>query len=126
VDGVILILEPGETSEEQAKTIKEQLDRAGAKVLGIVFNKVSEVSANSYYDYQYRSLYSPKYYGDYISKASREPATASRSKKVIAFLEHGQVPSEVETEVQSAIMAIKTQPKKIVTRIRKSRKNGKD
>lgn len=125
VDGVIIILEPGETSEEQAKAIKAELDRAKAKVLGIVFNKVSEASAHSYHDYQYQSLYSPKYYGDYISKESKEPLPESRSKKVIAFFEHGQVPPEVETDVQSALMAIKTQPEKIMARIRKSRKNGK-
>jgi len=51
VDGVILVMEPGQTNEEQAKTIKEQLDRSRAHLLGIVFNKISERSAHSYYDY---------------------------------------------------------------------------
>jgi len=125
VDGVILIMEPGETSEEQAKAIKEQLDRADAKILGIVFNKVSEASAHSYSDYQYKSLYSPKYYGDYISKGSDGSEKSSRSKKLIDFFERGQVPPEVETEIQSAIMAIKTQPKNLMTRMRKTRKSRK-
>lgn len=126
VDGVILVLEPGKTPEEQAKTIKEQLDRSKAHLLGIVFNKISERSASSYYDYQYRSLYSPKYYGDYVSKSTDEPDTGSRSKKFVSFFEHGDVPADMTDGVQSAIAAIKTQPKKLKERLRKSRKNGKN
>jgi len=126
VDGVILILVPGETAEDQAKTIKEQLDRSNARLLGIVFNKISEHSAHSYYDYQYRSLYSPKYYGDYISKTTKEPNTGSRSKKIMDFFEHGDVPSEVSEGVESAITAIKTQPRKVADRLRKPKKNGKN
>jgi hypothetical protein len=124
VDGVLLIMEPGRTSEEQARTIKEQLDRSNAHLLGIVFNKISEQNAHSYYDYQYRSLYSPKYYGDYISKATDEPNTASRSKRIMDFFEHGQVPPEMAEGVESAITAIKTQPKNMVNRIRKPKKRG--
>lgn len=125
VDGVILVLEPGQTAEEQARTIKEQLDRSSAHLLGIVFNKISENSAHSYYDYQYRSLYSPKYYGDYISKATQEPDTGSRSKKLISFIEHGEVSPDVAEGVEHAITAIKTQPRKVMERLRRSRRNGK-
>ena len=127
VDGVILVLEPGQTTEEQARAIKEQLDRSNAHLLGIVFNKVSERSAHSYYDYQYRSLYSPKYYGDYVSKSTEEPEKGPRSKDLIAFFEHGDMPSELTEGVESAINAIKTQPKKVAERIKKSKssKNGK-
>jgi hypothetical protein len=126
VDGVILVMVPGETTEEQARTIKEQLDRSKARLLGIVFNKISEQSAHSYYDYQYRSLYSPKYYGDYISGSSKEPNTGSRSKRIMDFFEHGQVPDDVAEGVESAITAIKTQPRKAMESLRKSKKNGKN
>ncbi len=126
VDGVILVMEPGQTTEEQARTIKEQLDRSNAHLLGIVFNKVSERSAHSYQDYQYRSLYSPRYYGDYVKRSTEEPNTGSRSKGMISFLEHGEMPDDMAEGVQSAITAIKTQPKKVVERFRKPRKNGKN
>ena len=126
VDGVILVIVPGETTIDQAKTIKEQLDRTEAKLLGIVFNKLSAQTAHSYGDYQYQALYSPKYYGDYISgSASTAKASDSRSKKIMAFFEHGDVPDDVALEVENAITAIKTQPKNLVNRIRKSKKNGK-
>ncbi len=124
VDGVILVMEPGQTTEAQARTIKEQLDRSGARVLGIVFNKVTEEMAHSYYDYRYQSLYSPKYYGDYISTASREPNTGSRSRQLMDFFEHGKVPADVAVEVEHAITAIKTQPRKTMERLRKSKKSG--
>jgi capsular exopolysaccharide synthesis family protein len=127
VDGVILVMVPGETTIDQARAIKEQLDRSEARMLGIVFNKISTQTAQSYGDYQYQSLYSPKYYGDYISgtavRAEKEPD--SRSKKIMAFFEHGEVPDDVAMEVEHAITAIKTQPRNLVNKIRKSKKNGK-
>jgi capsular exopolysaccharide synthesis family protein len=132
VDAVILVMVPGETTTDQAKIIKEQLDRAEARVLGIVFNKLSGQTMHSYGDYQYQALYSPKYYGDYISgKTVQESQPATRSQRLMAFFEHGEVPPAVALEVENAITAIKTQPRNLVNKIRKpkSRKkqdNGKN
>jgi capsular exopolysaccharide synthesis family protein len=120
-DAVILVMEPGVTPEEQAKAIKEQLGRANAKILGIVFNKVSEESASSRYDYQYRSLYSPKYYGDYTSKTIKEPATSSRSKKLLDFFERGRV----SVNIEKAAAAKKTPVTNLLNRLRKSKGEGK-
>jgi capsular exopolysaccharide synthesis family protein len=125
VDGVIIVMEPGQTSDEQARAIKEQLGRTNAKIVGFVFNRVSEETEHSYGDYQYRSLYSSRYYGDYYSKATTEPTTVSRSKKLTDFLEHGKVPPELASGVESAITAIKTQPRNMLSRIRKMKKNDK-
>jgi len=128
VDGVILVIVPGETSIEQARAIKEQLDRAEARMLGIVFNKVSGQAARSYGDYQYEALYSPKYYGDYVSgsSSSKNIKPVSGSKKLMAFFEHGEVPQDVALDVQNAIAAIKTQPKNLVNKIRKPRRKPDD
>ena len=129
VDGVILIIVPGETRVEQARAIKEQLDRAGARLLGIVFNKIDPQTVSSYGDYQYQALYSPRYYGDYISGTAEAPKqpkqTESGSKKLLAFFEHGELPRDVAVEVQSAITAIRTQPRELVNKIRKSRSKKK-
>ena len=121
VDGVILVIVPGETTIDQAKVIKEQLDRSEARMLGIVFNKITAQTAQSYGDYQYQSMYSPKYYGDYISGSAHreEKQTASSSKKIMAFFEHGDVPDDVAQEVEHAITAIKTQPRNLVSRMNK-------
>lgn len=130
VDGVIIVMEPGQTSNDQAKAIKEQLGRVGAKVLGFVFNKVSDEKLPSYGDYQYQSLYSSKYYGSYNSKATNEPTTGSYSSGVMGFFEYGKVPSELSDEVENAITAIKTQPRKVLNRFKKAKTdenpNGKE
>jgi len=41
VDGVIVIVRPGYTSRNGARAMQAQLERAGATVLGLVFNRVS-------------------------------------------------------------------------------------
>jgi capsular exopolysaccharide synthesis family protein len=125
-DGVIIVLEPGQTSDEQAKTMKEQLDRVNANILGFVFNKVSEETEHSYGGFQYRSLYSSKYYGEYSTSATREPATVSRSKKLIDFFEHGKMPTDTTTDVENAIAAIKTQPKNVFRWFRRDKVKEKE
>ncbi|MEW6401101.1 MAG: polysaccharide biosynthesis tyrosine autokinase [Chloroflexota bacterium] len=123
-DGVIIVMEPGQTTDEQAQAIKEQLGRANAHIIGFVFNKVPEQSAQSYGDNQYRSLYMPRYYDDYVSsRATKEPITASRSKQLTDFFEHGKVPPDVASGVQDAITAIKTQPRNMLNQIQKLKKN---
>jgi hypothetical protein len=118
-------MEPGETSDEQARAIKEQLSRADAKIIGIVFNKVSEDSASSYYDYQYRSLYSPKYYGDYLSKVPSEPAIVPRSKLLLDFFERGKLPTRVAGDVESPVTSATTPLRNIFKRNRAPKENGK-
>ncbi len=123
VDGVILVIVPGQTREEQAKVMKEQLDRAGAKVIGVVFNKVSFKYASSQGDYQYQSLYSPKYYSDYVSHPNEETLPENgNSRRLLDFFEHGEVPPEVATRVEKAVTAIKTQPRGLVGKMRKAPK----
>lgn len=57
-DGVILVIRPGRTPVDAAKAMMEQLDRVGARVVGVVLNRVPR-SGSYYYSYKY---YSP-YYG---------------------------------------------------------------
>ena len=120
VDGVVLVLVPGQTREEQARVIKEQLDRAGAKVIGVVFNKITMQTATSQGDYQYLALYSPQYYSDYISETPQEaPAENGRARRLLDFFEHGEVPPEVANTVERAVTAIKTRPRNMVDALRK-------
>jgi len=122
VDGVILVLEPGVTKEDQAKVIKEQLNRAGARVIGVVFNKISTTNAKSYGDYQYLSMYSPQHYNDYASHAPKEEQSDSRSKKLLAFFEHGEVPPDVTTSLEGAFNKFQNQRQSLFDRFRKSPK----
>lgn len=49
---------------------------------------------------------------------------AYRSKRLMNFLKHGKGPTELATEVESAITAIKTQPRNMLSHMRKSKRNG--
>lgn len=105
VDGVILVLEQGQTREDQALVIKEQLNRAGARVVGIVFNRVTESNARSYGDYQYLSMYAPQHYNDYVSSSNPKPKEGqepSSTKKLLAFFERGEVPPDVTKSLEGA------------------------
>lgn len=122
VDGVILVIVPGETTIDQAKAIKAQLDRAEANVLGIVFNKLSARTSRRYGDYQYQALYSPRYYGDYLSRkpSYEEKEPAIRSNKRTAFFERGEALPGVAIEVDNAITAIKTKSRNLISSWRKT------
>ncbi len=55
VDGVLLVIQPGKTHAEAAKTMLAQLDRAGAHVVGVVLNRVSRKTSSYYGYYRYES-----------------------------------------------------------------------
>lgn len=58
VDGVLLVIEPGSTKIESAQAMLEQLQRAGARVVGVVLNPISRKRAHYYYGkYRYSSYY---------------------------------------------------------------------
>lgn len=54
-DGVIMVLAAGEVEKEYALRAKEQLEKVGAKILGMVLNKVKMESKKNYFYYQYGS-----------------------------------------------------------------------
>lgn len=127
VDGVVLVLEPGQTREEQARVIKEQLNRAGARVIGVVFNRVTESNAKSYGDYQYLSMYSPHHYNDYVSSDTKPRGTEqpSPTKKLLAFFERGEVPHDVTQSLEGAYDKFDKQRKTLRSRFRKNSKESK-
>ena len=53
VDGIILVVTAGETRVDHAREVKESLERAKGKILGVVLNKVRY----SLRDYRYRYYY---------------------------------------------------------------------
>jgi capsular exopolysaccharide synthesis family protein len=123
VDGVILVLEPGQTQEDQGRVIKEQLNRAGARIIGVVFNKVSTENAKSYGDYQFLSMYAPQHYNDYVSQTPKQPEKIdSKTKKLRDFFERGDVPPDVKESLEGAFDKFEDQRKSLFNRFRKSSK----
>ena len=58
VDGVLLVVQPGKTNFNATKNAVEQLNRAGARVIGITFNRITRAHA-----YYYRNYYPSYYFG---------------------------------------------------------------
>ena len=84
VDGVLLVIQPGKTHAEAAKTMIAQLDRAGAHVVGVVLNRVSR-KISSYYGY-YRYENDPIYATDTVSV---EQQNGDTRRKVLAAMFNG-------------------------------------
>jgi capsular exopolysaccharide synthesis family protein len=68
-DGVVLVVESGSTSRGALHRVRQILDRAGAKTLGAVLNKLDD-RVDGYYTSRHR------YYGYYYS---REPSASKTS-----------------------------------------------
>jgi polysaccharide biosynthesis transport protein len=60
VDGVIVVVHPGHTEADAARATMEQLKRAGARVVGVVLNRIPRHRADYYGGYRH---YSPYYSG---------------------------------------------------------------
>ncbi len=60
VDGVVLVVEAGKTSVSDVRHAKEQLERSGAHITGVVLNKAPR-DRSSYYHYHYSSYYNSTY-----------------------------------------------------------------
>lgn len=76
VDAVLIVATPGETHFKSLEYLNEQLNRIGANVIGIVFNRIPK-NHNHYYYRNYYSYYSKygSYYGDYLDTSVTEKET---------------------------------------------------
>lgn len=77
VDGVIIVLWPGHSHWEEARATLEQLRRADARVVGVVFNRIPQNRANYYGGYKHYSPYNKDKYhyyrDDYIAPEKPAP-----------------------------------------------------
>jgi len=72
MDGVILVLRPGKSPADEAKSTMAQLKRSGANVMGVIFNRIPKNGSQHYGAYRYYSTnaYSNNYYNQ---KGKTEP-----------------------------------------------------
>ena len=71
VDGVILVVRPGKTRASTLAASLEQLERANARVIGIVFNRIPRSRGYYYGGYQQYSEYYSHGYHHYYGKSRR-------------------------------------------------------
>jgi len=57
VDGVILVVEAGQTRKHAVKHARDLLDQTHGRLLGVVLNKIEQGSKGYYYHYYYRGGY---------------------------------------------------------------------
>jgi Mrp family chromosome partitioning ATPase len=76
VDGVILVIDVGETRREVARRAAEGLVQVGANLIGVVLNRVP-IRRGGYYYYYYHH----DYYGDGARKKRRKRRENSKRQK---------------------------------------------
>ncbi len=81
VDGVLLVIRPGQLREDQAHAMLEQMQRSGTKIIGVVFNRIprGQVKAFRYYAPVYGD---GKYYNDPLDGGSSENGKKAPSFKL--------------------------------------------
>jgi polysaccharide biosynthesis transport protein len=80
VDGVILIIYPGHTQSDAALATLEMLNRAGARTIGVVFNRIPRDRAHYYGGYRHYSPYSGYHY--YSSSDDHKSHSSSRMQRL--------------------------------------------
>jgi Mrp family chromosome partitioning ATPase len=65
VDGVLMVVHGGKTSRQVARHTRQMLQEIGARIIGVVLNKIDLRSQDHYY---YR-----QYYRDYYSHYGSDP-----------------------------------------------------
>jgi len=83
VDGVILIVHPAHTHADAALAAAEQMKRAGARILGVVMNRIPKNHSYYYGGYQY---YSPYYQASSDKTRPRGAAVPNLRQKGLAFM----------------------------------------
>lgn len=69
-DGAVIVIESNAVSYRFVQSVKEQLEKAGVRILGCVLNKVN-LSSKSYYGKYYEKYYG-SYYGKYYANDNDE------------------------------------------------------
>lgn len=70
VDGVLLVVQPGKTHKDELRSTLEQFKRAGARLVGVVFNRIPQNRLTYYGGYK---QYAPHLYRTYQYHAEHEP-----------------------------------------------------
>lgn len=81
-DGTVLVVENNAISYRFAQKVKDQLDKTGSRVLGVVLNKIS-MSGKGYYGHygKYYGRYYGKYYGKYYGEYGTDPEAVEKEEK---------------------------------------------
>lgn len=93
-DGVALVVEGNAISYKFAQNVKDQLDKAGCRILGVILNKIN-MSSKGYYGRYYGKYYG-KYYGNYGQESS--DAYEEEEEKTVSVYDNEDVEESIRRE----------------------------
>ncbi len=85
-DGVILVVHPGHTKADAAQATLEQLNRVGARVVGVVLNRIPRDRADYYGGYRHYSPYYSGYHYYSVGDGREKEKTPSRLGRIFRGL----------------------------------------
>jgi capsular exopolysaccharide synthesis family protein len=85
VDGVVMVIYPGHTQTDGAVATLEMLNRAGARTLGVVLNRIPRNRADYYGGYRH---YSPYYAGYHYYAGEERPSRMGRLVRKLSPFNH--------------------------------------
>ncbi len=100
VDGVVLVIHPGHTQRDSARATMEQLKRAGARVVGVVLNRIPRHRAEYYGGYRHYSPYYKEYQygsGDSGSGGEKSPIERLFARHSLAKDVHKTIAQETDS-----------------------------
>ena len=93
-DGALIVINAGHVKYRVAQGVKEQLEKSGCKILGVVLNQIDKkhagTSANSYYS----SKYGAEYYGYHESAAAAHEKRQSMQAKTATSAARPAAPTQ--------------------------------
>ncbi len=90
VDGVVLVIQPGLTTRDSAIAVANQLRRANANIIGVVFNRIDHNRAYAYGGYRYYTSYYKyqKGYHYYGEDTGQNDGQNNGKNAILPFLVH--------------------------------------
>lgn len=98
-DGAVIVIESGAVSHKFVKSIKDQLDRVGCRVLGCVLNKV-DLKKSSYYKKYYGYYSGYGYYGNPENGEGEIPLSPVHKEQAEKAETTGEVKKSEATEIK--------------------------
>lgn len=98
VDGVVMVIYPGHTQADGAVATLEMLNRAGARTLGVVLNRIPRDRADYYGGYRH---YSPYYSGHQYYTGEERPSRMRRLVRKLSPFNHNGHKKTEESVVEA-------------------------
>ena len=98
-DGAVIVLNAGRIKYRMAQDVRDQIQRSGCKILGVVLNQVGRKSSSSYGGSYYSMKYDNTYYGYHDTKKATAQAPVAPQRPTGTQARPAQTPQTVRRPV---------------------------